>query len=86
MVGFANAAALIIGLTLPPLLCRADDVARTAAGTFTISYGSAVVLAVLGGALWDTIGIPALAFLPIAAASLVLVAIPLYMRRKGELI
>jgi CP family cyanate transporter-like MFS transporter len=86
MVGFANAAALIIGLTLPPLLCRADDVARTAAGTFTISYGSAVVLAVLGGALWDTIGIPALAFLPIAAASLVLVAIPLYMRHKGELV
>ncbi len=86
IVGFANAAALIIGLTLPPLLCRADDVARTAAGTFTISYGSAVVLAVLGGALWDTIGIPALAFLPVAAASLVLVAIPLYMRRKGELV
>jgi CP family cyanate transporter-like MFS transporter len=86
LVGFANAAALIIGLTLPPLLCHRDDVARTAAGTFTISYGSAVVLSIAGGALWDAIGVPALAFVPIAAASLALVLIPLAMRRKGELV
>ena len=26
---------LILGLTLPPLLCRPEDVARTSAGTFT---------------------------------------------------
>jgi CP family cyanate transporter-like MFS transporter len=86
LVGFANAAALIIGLTLPPLLCHRDDVARTAAGTFTISYGSAVVLSIAGGALWDAIGVPALAFVPIAGASLALVLIPLVMRRKGELL
>jgi CP family cyanate transporter-like MFS transporter len=86
MVGFANAAALIIGLTLPPLLCHRDDVARTAAGTFTISYGSAVVLSIASGALWDALGVPALAFVPIAGASLALVLIPLAMRRKGELV
>lgn len=86
MVGFANAAALIIGLTLPPLLCHRDDVARTAAGTFTISYGSAVVLSIAGGALWDALGVPALAFVPILAASVALVAIPVVMRRKGELV
>jgi MFS transporter, CP family, cyanate transporter len=86
MVGFGNAAALISGLTLPTLLCRREDVARTAAGTFTISYGSAVVLALLSGALWDASGVPALAFAPMVAASLVMVLLPLYMRRKGELV
>ncbi|MEO8847441.1 MAG: MFS transporter [Casimicrobiaceae bacterium] len=86
ITGFADAAALTIGLTLPPLLCKEEDVARTAAGTFTISYGSAVVLAIVGGALWDLIGIPMLAFAPIAAAAVALALVAMHMRRKGELI
>jgi len=86
LVGFANAAALAIGLTLPPLLCKQEDVARTAAGTFTLSYGAAVVLAVLAGALWDTLGIPLLAFAPVAAVSLGLALVALSMRAKGELV
>ena len=48
--GFSDAAALIVGLTLPALLCPPEDVARTSAGTFTISYGGAVAIAVLSGA------------------------------------
>ncbi|MEP7206159.1 MAG: MFS transporter [Casimicrobiaceae bacterium] len=86
LVGFADAAALIVGLTLPALLCRQEDVARTAAGTFTISYGGAVVVAVLSGMAWDVSGWPALAFLPIAACALGLVASALYLRRTQDLI
>jgi len=51
LLGFSDAAALISGLTLPALLCKPEDVARTSAGVFTLSYGSAVLIAVLGGAL-----------------------------------
>lgn len=85
LLGFSDAAALIIALTLPALLCRPDDVARTAAGTFTLSYGGAVVLAVLSGAAWDVSGRPALAFLPIAACAIVLAVTAIVMRDRGDL-
>ncbi|HVO88846.1 MAG TPA: MFS transporter [Casimicrobiaceae bacterium] len=86
VLGFSDAAALIVGLTLPAMLCRPEDVARTAAGAFTISYGSAVVIAVIGGALWDVTGIPAMAFVPIALCAGGLVLSTLWMRAKRELI
>ncbi len=86
LLGFADAAALILGLTLPPLLCRPEDVARTSAGTFTISYGGAVAIAVVSGAAWDLSGIPALAFVPLAACAVGLVAITIRLRLKKELV
>jgi MFS transporter, CP family, cyanate transporter len=86
LLGFSDAAALILGLTLPPLLCRPEDVARTSAGTFTLSYGGAVAIAVISGAAWDLSGIPALAFVPLAACAIGLAAIPVGLRRKKELV
>jgi MFS transporter, CP family, cyanate transporter len=86
LLGFADAAALILGLTLPPLLCRPEDVARTSAGTFTISYGGAVAIAVISGAAWDLSGIPALAFVPLAACAVGLIAITVRLRLRKELV
>jgi len=71
--GFSAAAILILGLALPPLLSPPDDVHRVSAAMFTISYGCAVIVPVISGALWDLSGIAALAFLPIAACGAVLV-------------
>jgi CP family cyanate transporter-like MFS transporter len=85
LLGFSDAAALIVGLTLPALLCRPEDVARTAAGTFTLSYGGAVVLAILSGAAWDLSGVPALAFVPVAACAIGLTAGALLMRHRHDL-
>ncbi len=85
LLGFANAAALILGLTLPPLLCKREDVARTAAGTFTISYGIAVVAAVVGGAMWDLSGRAWASFVPIIGTGFLMIAVTLWMRRVGEL-
>jgi len=85
LLGFADAAALILGLTLPPLLCRPEDVARTSAGTFTLSYGGAVVIAVISGAAWDLSGIPALAFAPLSACAICLLAITSRLRLNKEL-
>ncbi len=85
LLGFSDAAALIVGLTLPALLCPPEDVARTSAGMFTISYGGAVAVAVVSGAAWDWSGVPALAFVPLAICGVVLAAIALRMRARREL-
>src|SRR6478752_6354339 len=70
LLGFSDAAALILGLSLPPLLCKPDDVARTSAGMFTLSYGGAVLIAIASGGLWDMSGAPAMAFAPLAVCAL----------------
>jgi len=85
LLGFSDAAALILGLTLPPLLCKPDDVARTSAGTFTLSYGGAVLVAIVSGALWDASGVPAMSFAPLAVCAVGLVAIAAHMLRRNEL-
>lgn len=85
LLGFSDAAALILGLTLPPLLCREDDVARTSAGMFTLSYGGAVAIALISGAAWDLSGVPALAFVPLAACGVAMIVVSSSMWRRKEL-
>jgi CP family cyanate transporter-like MFS transporter len=72
-LGFSAGFGFALALTLPPLLSAPDDVARTAAAMFTISYSLAVILAVLGGAAWDAVGDPRFAFLPVAVGLLPLI-------------
>lgn len=70
LLGFAAGGAFALGLTLPPLLSAPQEVARVSAAMFTISYASAVVVSVLGGAAWDLTGAPRFAFLPPALAAI----------------
>jgi CP family cyanate transporter-like MFS transporter len=77
LVGFAAAAILILVLALPPLLSPPEDVPRMAAGMFTISYSSAVIVPIVSGLAWDATDVPAAAFIPIAmGAGLILVLAP----------
>ncbi len=85
LLGFSDAGALILGLALPALLCRPEDVARTAAGTFTLSYGGAVFVAIVCGAAWDLSGRPAFAFVPLAACALMLIGSAVLLRAKRNL-
>jgi MFS transporter, CP family, cyanate transporter len=73
LLGFAAAAVLVLMLALPPLLSPPEDVHRTAAAMFTISYTCAVVTPILCGLAWDLTGVPAMAFLPIGLCVLLLV-------------
>lgn len=66
MVGFACAVALTLVLALPALLVAPDDVPRMSAGVFTLGYGLAMTISVLGGIAWDISGNAAFAFIPIA--------------------
>ncbi|MGH9102931.1 MAG: CynX/NimT family MFS transporter, partial [Acidimicrobiales bacterium] len=71
VVGLAGSAALVVSLALPPLLAGPEDVHRLSAGMFTLGYGLAFLLPLLGGVLWDGLGEPRAAFLP-ALAGIVL--------------
>ncbi|MFL6799257.1 MAG: CynX/NimT family MFS transporter [Xanthobacteraceae bacterium] len=76
ILGFLGAVVMTLGFGLPPLLAPPQEVARLSAAMFTISYGSALVVAVLSGAAWDLAGSPRLAFLPIALSALPLLLVP----------
>jgi CP family cyanate transporter-like MFS transporter len=76
LLGFSAAAVLVLMLTLPPRLSRPDDVHRTAAAMFTISYSCAVIVPILSGIAWDLTGVPAAAFLPIGLSALLLIVPP----------
>jgi CP family cyanate transporter-like MFS transporter len=66
VMGFALATTLVLALAVPALVSRADDVHRTSAGMFAISYTVSVVAPIVGGALWDLSGVPLVGFAPVA--------------------
>ncbi len=69
-LGFSVALGLVLTLALPALVSAPDDVHRTSAGMFTISYCCPVAISIAGGWLWDASGVPVLAFVPIALCAL----------------
>lgn len=85
LVGFADAAVLILILALPPLLSAPDDVHRLSAGMFTISYSCAVILPIATGLTWDLSGSALAAFAMIAISIVPLVAVaPTVVARLHE--
>jgi MFS transporter, CP family, cyanate transporter len=84
MLGFVGTPTLIMALALPSILSAPDDVHRSTAGMFTISYSCAMLLAVLVGWLWDATQLPIAAFTPIALCGLVIVALSSTVKRVGR--
>src|SRR5262249_32711809 len=75
VIGFASALALILTLALPPLLAAEPDVARFSAGMFLVMYTTSFAGPLAGGAAWDATGVPAAAFLALAAGGAAMVAL-----------
>ena len=84
MEGLTNAVTLILALALPSILSAADDVHRTTAGMFTISYSCAMAFSVLGGWLWDLTHLPIAGFAPVALCALVIVALSSTVKHAGS--
>jgi MFS transporter, CP family, cyanate transporter len=84
LLGFITAVTLILTLALPSVLGAPDDVHRTSAGMFTISYSVAMVLSVVGGWLWDLTGLPVAGLAPAAVCGLVIVALAGTVRRSSS--
>jgi CP family cyanate transporter-like MFS transporter len=75
VVGFALSNVLILGLALPPLLSAPDNLHRLSAAVFTISYSCAVLVPIVSGLAWDVTGLPAIAFVPMALAIVLMMAL-----------
>jgi MFS transporter, CP family, cyanate transporter len=75
MLGFAAGGTFVMMLALPPLLSAPSDVHRVSAAMLTIGYACAVIVPVVSGLAWDLTGAGALAFVPIGACALVLLAL-----------
>jgi MFS transporter, CP family, cyanate transporter len=75
ILGFFNAAILILMLAMPPLLAPPEDVHRVSAAMFTISYSCAVITPIFSGLLWDMTGVAWTAFVPLGVCAVVLMAI-----------
>jgi CP family cyanate transporter-like MFS transporter len=85
LLGFVTAVTLVLVLALPSVLGAPDDVHRTSAGMFTISYSVAMVLSVVGGWLWDLTHMPVMGLAPAAACGLVIVCLAGTVRRGPSL-
>jgi CP family cyanate transporter-like MFS transporter len=83
VLGFVTAVTLILALALPSVLGAPDDVHRTSAGMFTISYSIAMALSILGGWLWDLTHSPLAGFAPVAACGIVIVLLSSTVLRAG---
>jgi CP family cyanate transporter-like MFS transporter len=75
VLGFVTTAILVLALALPSVLSAPDDIHRTSAGMFTISYSIAMVLSVAAGWLWDFTHTPIAAFVPVALCALLVIAL-----------
>jgi MFS transporter, CP family, cyanate transporter len=75
VLGCFAAAILVLVLALPPLISPPKDVHRVSAGMFVISYSCAVIVPIVGGALWDLTGSPLAPFIPIGLCMVLLLAL-----------
>lgn len=76
-IGFFAGLALILTLTLPPVLASPADVPRYSAGLFTINYAVSFAGPVIGGAAWDLTGRPQAAFVALILGTVVMAAMAL---------
>ena len=86
LVGFSCAITLTLVLALPALLIAPDDVPRMSAGVFTLGYGFAMIMSILGGIAWDISGKAIFAFLPVTLwllPAVVLILITDFSRRRA---
>ena len=75
LLGFALAAGLTLAFALPPVISAPEDVPRTSAGMFTISYSWAMLVSVLCGWIWDATGLPLAGFGPVVLCALAIIAL-----------
>jgi len=75
LLGGSSALVFTLGVALPPLLASHEEVARLTGITISLTYAVAFVGPFVGGVLWDLLHLPAVAFLPVALASITLIVL-----------
>ncbi len=75
LLGGSGALVFTLGIALPPLLASPQEVGSLTGITLSLTYGVAFVGPFIGGALWDHFNVPALAFVPVVVASILLIVL-----------
>jgi len=75
LLGGSGALVFTLGIALPPLLAKPQEVGRLTGITLSLTYGVAFVGPFIGGALWDFFNLPAMAFVPVVIASIMLIVL-----------
>ena len=75
LLGGSGALVFTLGIALPPLLANPREVGHLTGITLSLTYGVAFVGPFVGGALWDLFNLPALVFVPVLIASVMLIAL-----------
>ncbi|HKV58139.1 MAG TPA: MFS transporter [Ktedonobacteraceae bacterium] len=83
LLGASSALVFTLALALPALLAAPGKVARLTGATLSIGYGTAFVGPFIGGGLWDLFNLPALAFLPVFLASILLIFLGTFLPVYG---
>lgn len=83
LLGASSALVFTLALALPALLAAPGKVARLTGATLSIGYSTAFVGPFIGGGLWDIFNLPALAFLPVILASILLIFLGTFLPVYG---
>jgi len=75
LLGGSGALVFTLGIALPPLLAKPQEVGRLTGITLSLTYGVAFIGPFIGGALWDLFNLPAMAFVPVVIASVMLIVL-----------
>ncbi|HEX5506696.1 MAG TPA: MFS transporter, partial [Thermomicrobiales bacterium] len=84
LLGGSASVTLVLGMALPPLLASREEVARLTGATLALTYIVAFFGPLIGGRLWDTLHVPAVAFLPVAVAGLTLIVLGAMLPARDE--
>ncbi|HLH60085.1 MAG TPA: MFS transporter [Ktedonobacteraceae bacterium] len=84
LLGGSSAFVFTLGIALPPLLALPHEVARLTGITISLTYAVAFVGPFVGGELWDILHIPAMAFLPVIIASLMLIILGVLLPSRAH--
>ena len=84
LLGGSGALVFTLGIALPPLLAAPHEVGRLTGITLSLTYGVAFVGPFIGGALWDLFEVPALAFVPIVIASVMLIVLGAFLPSRSS--
>jgi cyanate permease len=71
LLGLTGAYVLTMSFALPALIAPPAQIARLAAGTFTLGYAISFLVTLLSGAAWDATHAPAAAFVPMLAGAVI---------------
>jgi MFS transporter, CP family, cyanate transporter len=83
LLGASSALVFTLALALPALLAAPGKIARLTGATLSLGYSTAFIGPFIGGGLWDIFNLPALAFLPVFLASILLIFLGTFLPVYG---